>query len=1075
MRAGERFVEAHAYGTGRTFRQRLSRMALVMAALIATAPTLAAAGVPTGGSEVTSRNPAPDVVPSIRDWSGGSGSFELGPRSRIVVGSAELLDDARLLRDDLVAVTGVELRVVTDEHPGNGDVFLSEHGAPSGVGPEGYLLDIGDRVDLRGGAAGVFYGTQTMLQMLRSRPGHRTLPRGLARDWPRFRERGYMLDAGRKYWSVDYIVQTIREMAYLKLNTLQLHLSDNNAFRLVSDRFPYLAAPQAYTKADIRRIEAAARKYHVTVIPEIELPAHAGGILAVRPDLGLDCQSFGTTLDVTRQQARDFATALIDEFAPLFSGPEFHIATDEYPRRDAQRRCEPLVRYAEEHGFGSTADVFVDFINEMNAVVRQHGKTMVIWNWWDVDQDPTIAPDKNIKVEAWTTAATGPGSETNAQHYLDLGYTVVASPSDTLYVTPGLRLLPNPTYLYEEWEPLEHQRLTGYLISVWADDAITQPDSAFDAHLRRPREAMADRVWGGPRRGGVADLFARADAVGAPPGVPSNTLPGTLSGTPYGTSPAWGNLPNTYDKAFDSDLSTFFDFAEPDGGYAGIDLGGGHASAVGTIRFAPRNGQLGRMVGGRFEGCADGPATGCQTLATVTSMPLLGWNELTVADRGRYRWLRYVGPDGSSCDVGEVEFIAATSGVAVTAPTGLRQLGDNRVVTTYRNTSDRPVFDVGLGLDAYATDDRAARAVMPAGPAHFPVVLPGMTVTTQWQVDVPLSATTGQYHLIGQAEFHRQPGAGVEYVNGLGRSALGPPLEAAFDGGLVDLAAGESESTTLRIANHAAQGITVDWSYNRPPAANPAFTVSPPTGTLTIPAGETASATVTASAAADATGPSPRGARFDLTAAATGQPVARAGSPTLGVLWYPGANPSLATTFNNKGITDDANPTAGAFDGGEASFSAQGLAAAGLTPGATVLHDGLTFTWPNATPGEPDNTATDGQVIALSGQGAKLGVLGSACCAPTGGQSGTAFVTYDDGSIVQIPLTFTDWYFNDPAPGTEILVTVPWNVPPENADQDHPVSVYYAALPLDPSKTVRFVTLPANPNLHVFALAIGGS
>ena len=108
--------------------------------------------------------------------------------------------------------------------------------------------------------------------MLRSMPGQRTLPRGEARDWPRFRERGYMLDAGRKYWSPDYVVQTIREMAYLKLNTLQLHLSDNNAFRLVSDSFPYLAAPEAYTKADIRRFEAAARNYHVTIIPEIESP-----------------------------------------------------------------------------------------------------------------------------------------------------------------------------------------------------------------------------------------------------------------------------------------------------------------------------------------------------------------------------------------------------------------------------------------------------------------------------------------------------------------------------------------------------------------------------------------------------------------------------------------------------------------------------------------------------------------------------------------------------------------------------------------------------------------------------------
>ena len=143
---------------------------------------------------------------------------------------------------------------------------------------------------------------------------------------------------------------------------------------------------------------------------------------------------------------------------------------------------------------------------------------------------------------------------------------------------------------------------------------------------------MADRVWGGPRRGTVADLFARADAIGTPPGVPGHALPGTLTGTPYGTSPAWGDLPNTYDKVFDGDPSTFFDFAEPSGGYAGIDLGAGHASPVAAIRFVPRNGQLGRMVGGRFEGCTDGPASGCRTLATVRTMPVLGWNELTVAD-----------------------------------------------------------------------------------------------------------------------------------------------------------------------------------------------------------------------------------------------------------------------------------------------------------------------------------------------------------------------------------------------------------------------------------------------------------
>ncbi|HMG31161.1 MAG TPA: family 20 glycosylhydrolase [Jiangellaceae bacterium] len=1026
-------------------------------------------------------NPPPGVVPALREWSPGLGAFQLGAASRIVVDASSLAGEAGRLRDDLAAVTGLALPVAVKQRPRAGDLFLSAGGTDAQLGSEGYRLVIGDRVEITaGGATGVFYGTQTVLQMLRSMPGQRTLPRGEARDWPRFRERGYMLDAGRKYWSPDYVVQTIREMAYLKLNTLQLHLSDNNAFRLVSDRFPYLAAPEAYTRADIRRFEAAARKYHVTIIPEIEMPAHAGAILAVRPDLGLDCLTFGTTLDVTRREVRDFTSALIDEFAPLFSGPEFHIATDEYPGRFHQGICEPLVRYADERGFGSTADVFVDFINEMNTVVRSHGKQTVIWSWWDVDLDPTIAPDTNIKVETWTTEGTGGGHGPpgfDPQHYLDLGYEVVASPSDKLYVTPGLRLLPDPKFLYEEWEPLEHPRLDGYLISVWADGAITQPDSSFDTHLRRPREAMADRVWGGPRRGTVADLFARADAIGAPPGVPEHALPGTLTGTPYGTSPAWGDLPNTYDKVFDGDPSTFFDFAEPSGGYTGIDLGAGHASPVAAIRFVPRNGQLGRMVGGRFEGCTDGPTSGCRTLATVQDGPVLGWNELAVADTGRYRWLRYVGPDGSFCDVAEIEFVAPARDVTVQAPAQLRQLGDNGVVTSYRNTSTRPVYDVRLSLSAYATDDRAGRVVRALGRAHFPVVEPSKTVSTSWQVDVPLSAATGTYHLVGRASYQQRPGEGqpLQHASGFSRTTLDPALTAVLDREFVDLDAGESEDTKLRITNHAARAVTIAWNYNRLPATNAGFALAPAEGTLTIPAGETASATLTASAAENASGASPSPARVDLTASSAGQLESRAGSVELKVLWYPGAAPSLAATFNNKGITDDSNPTAGAFDGGEASYSAQGLAAAGLGPGATVTYDGLTFSWPDTSPGEPDNTATGGQVIAASGNGTKLGFLGAACCAPTGGESGTVFITYDDGSVVQAPLAFRDWFFNDPLPGTEMVATVPWNVPPGHPDPDHPVSVFYGAIPLDSTKTVRFVTLPTNPKLHVFAMAIGGS
>ena len=1009
-------------------------------------------------------NPAPDVVPGVRQWSGASGSFVLDQSSRIVADSGDLAGEAQLLRDDLAAVNGFRLPVVMSNNAEPGDLFLSDRAAPAGVGPEGYVLDIGDRVEVRGGSnTGVFYGTQTVLQMLRSRPGHATLPRGSAHDWPAQRERGVLLDAGRKYYSPDYIVQTIREMSYLKLNTLQLHLSDNNAFRLVSERFPYLAAPQAYTRADIASFEAAAHRYHVTIIPEIEMPAHAGAIISARPDLGFDCPQMGNqTLDVTKPQVRQVTTDLINEFAPLFSGHEFHIAADEYPGQATMDHCPELVNYAHAHGFGSTADVFVDFINQMNRVVRSNGKRMVIWNWWDVNKNPTIAPDKTIKVETWTTAATGGGYDT--QHYLDEGYDVVASPSDTLYVTPGSSLLPNPKFLYEQWQPIVNPHLDGYQISVWSDNRETAPDGYFDAYLRRPREVAADRLWGGPRQGTVADFFTRADAIGTPPGVPDYTTPNKLTGTPYGTSPGY-EATSTFDKAFDGDPNTYFLYAQPDAGYTGIDLGAGHQSAVTLVRFfaTPGDQNLGRLVGGNFEGCTDGPASGCHTLATIHGTPTLGWNELAVSDGSQYRWLRYVGPPGGYSSVAEIEFIAPNPALTVQAPSTLHQLGNNRAMTTYHNTATTAVHDVRLDLTAFASNDRVARTVRPLGTTRFPVVPPGASVSATWQVDIPLPAATGRYELAGHAV--SKDGE----TGGIARSALGQAFDAKLDPTFVGLDKSQSRDTKLELANHAARPVTIAWHTVRFPDTNPGFTLTPADGKVTIPADGTASATLQVSAAADATGASPSPVSIYLTAASAGQPESSTGSVALTVLWYPGAQPSLAATFNNIGITDDNNPTAGSFDGGEATFSAQGLAAAGLSPGATFTHDGLTFTWPNVPAGLPDNVITAGQTITVPGSGHTLGFLGAA---NNGSTSGTGTITYTDGSTQQFTLAMSDWWANAAPPGGDILASFPYLVF-SRGPGNQKVSIYYDGVTLQAGKTVQSVTLPAVSNMHVFAAAIG--
>ena len=189
--------------------------------------------------------------------------------------------------------------------------------------------------------------------------------------------------------------------------------------------------------------------------------------------------------------------------------------------------------------------------------------------------------------------------------------------------------------------------------------------------------------------------------------------------------------------------------------------------------------------------------------------------------------------------------------------------------------------------------------------------------------------------------------------------------------------------------------------------------------------------------------------------------------------------PSLVSAFDNVGISDDSNTTAGNLDGGGASFSAQALAAAtpSLTPGATIVHNGLTYTWPNAQPGTPDNTLASGQTFAISGSGSTLGVLGTG---DYGAPSGIATVTYTDGSTQQFTLAFSDWWSNAAPPGDTILTSTPY-INTTAGRQNQQVSLYGATVALQPGKTVRYLTLPKFSSrgvpsglaMHVFAVSIG--
>jgi hypothetical protein len=188
---------------------------------------------------------------------------------------------------------------------------------------------------------------------------------------------------------------------------------------------------------------------------------------------------------------------------------------------------------------------------------------------------------------------------------------------------------------------------------------------------------------------------------------------------------------------------------------------------------------------------------------------------------------------------------------------------------------------------------------------------------------------------------------------------------------------------------------------------------------------------------------------------------------------------SLAAAYDNTGISNNSDESAANYDGAGDSFSAQALAVGTPTPltqGGQVTVGGTTFTWPDAAPGTPDNVIAAGQTVSLSGTGTDLGFLGAS---QNGTSTGTVTVNYTDGSSQSFALNMADWYSDAPATGNQIVTTTSsWNFQGSSLGA-HPVSVYFASVPLASGKTVASVTLPTQGSaggvtaMHIFAMAAG--
>jgi len=293
-----------------------------------------------------------------------------------------------------------------------------------------------------------------------------------------------------------------------------------------------------------------------------------------------------------------------------------------------------------------------------------------------------------------------------------------------------------------------------------------------------------------------------------------------------------------------------------------------------------------------------------------------------------------------------------------------------------------------------------------------------------------------------------------------GKPAL---ISAGPASGLI-LAPGASGTGSFTVENTTSKPLTADWTASPPSGV----TLSASSGTLTVAPDSTATASLTVTAgSATATG----SYAVDFSAAGSSSALAvDVAEP--GDMW---------PYYNAIGVSSDGQDVPEGYDGSGYTYSANALAADGITAGSTLTVGGVNYTWPDEQPGALDSIWSAGQVIPLSlpAGTTRIGLLGSAIDASSTGATGTLTVTYTDGSTQAIPVTFGDWTLGAGAyqlpPSDTIAATTPYRDLTSGESQPVTTYIYGTSAALEAGKTVASVTLPTGSGGDIGIFAIGAS
>lgn len=479
---------------------------------------------------------APSALPegcSVMEWRPGTGSYELKQRIRILVPAEQeegLPAAAAIFAEELAEQGGYEVELTAAGDLRASDILLTllpePEDWPDGLGEEGYRIELGTGPG--GGTAicartlrGLRWGCVSFLDLLEKGDG--SLPEGLIADYPRYSVRGFGIDVGRRPVSMELLYEIVRELSAHKMNTLQVHLNDNQiiaqsgydgtvegayglyaGFRLESGLRNQAgegitSSDLYYTKEEFARFVADAAALGVSVVPEIDTPAHSLALTRRFPALGLsgDPESVDQ-LDLSKPEAAALGKRLWGEFltgngteTAAFAGCEaVHIGMDEY------------------YGDG---DAYLSYLNELAAYIGQLAPDKTIRFWGSLSR---IAADHTgvsteLQMQIWDADWADP-----ADMYAE-GFPIINSLSSSLYIIPGGgydRL--DCGFLRERWQPNVFEtaertwtipawsdRMLGACYMMWNDwwqkDGETIPEAGLLDRFREPLPVLSGKLWGG--------------------------------------------------------------------------------------------------------------------------------------------------------------------------------------------------------------------------------------------------------------------------------------------------------------------------------------------------------------------------------------------------------------------------------------------------------------------------------------------------------------------------------------------------------------------------------------------------